>query len=211
MSVTVPSSDGGRRLSCWALLSRWISSMKRMVCAPPASSRARAAVDDLPDPGHALGHRAEGHEHPLRWRWRPGGRAWSSRCPAGPRRSSSRARRARWPRGAACPAPSRCSWPTNSSSVRGRMRAASGCAPRAVDANSDSSPWSGARFRGISEPSPRAAARRRRSQRPAEERHRGEPSALGLELRHQVGRRHVERDARGNREPVLRERRHAAR
>ena len=25
MSVIVPFSDGGRRLSCWALLSRWIS------------------------------------------------------------------------------------------------------------------------------------------------------------------------------------------
>ena len=41
--VMVPSSDGGRRLSCWALLSRWISSTKRMVCAPPDSSRARAS------------------------------------------------------------------------------------------------------------------------------------------------------------------------
>ena len=66
MSVSVPSSDGGRRLSCWALLSRWISSTKRMVCAPPESSRPRAAVDDLPDPRHPLGDRAEGHEYPLR-------------------------------------------------------------------------------------------------------------------------------------------------
>ena len=43
MRVMVPSSEGGRRLSCWALLSRWISSTKRMVCAPPESSRARAS------------------------------------------------------------------------------------------------------------------------------------------------------------------------
>ena len=64
--VTVPSSAGGSRLSCWALLSRWISSMKRMVCGPPASSRSRASTDDLADPGHAFGDRAEGDEDPLR-------------------------------------------------------------------------------------------------------------------------------------------------
>ena len=44
MRVMVPSSDGGSRLSCWALLSRWISSMNRIVCAPPDSSRPRAAA-----------------------------------------------------------------------------------------------------------------------------------------------------------------------
>jgi hypothetical protein len=44
MRVIVPSSAGGSRLSCCALLSRWISSMKRMVCWPPLSSRARASA-----------------------------------------------------------------------------------------------------------------------------------------------------------------------
>ena len=41
--VTVPSSAGGSRLSCWALLRRWISSMNRMVSGPPHSSRSRAS------------------------------------------------------------------------------------------------------------------------------------------------------------------------
>ena len=80
---------------------------------------------------------------------------------------------------------------------RGRMRAASGCASRAVDGEQR---LLGARpghaSVAISEPIPPAAARPRRSQRPAEERRGGEPAALGLELGHQVRGRDVQRHAR---------------
>ena len=53
-------------------------------------------------------------------------RASSCPCRAGPRGSASAARRDRAPAAAGRPGPSRCAWPTNSSSVRGRIRSASG-------------------------------------------------------------------------------------
>ena len=62
-----------------------------------------------------------------RRRRRGAGRASSCRCPGGPHSRSE----ARWPRAtdrrSGPRSPTRCSWPTNSSSVRGRIRAASGC------------------------------------------------------------------------------------
>ena len=44
MSVTVPSSTCGRMTSCWALLKRWISSMKRIVRWPYRARRSRASA-----------------------------------------------------------------------------------------------------------------------------------------------------------------------
>ena len=54
ISVTRPDSTTGRSASCWALLKRWISSMKSTVRCPcePSRSRARpitACTSALPD------------------------------------------------------------------------------------------------------------------------------------------------------------------
>ena len=56
--TTVPSSTCGRNASCWALLKRWISSMKRSVASlcPP---RDAGPLDHLADLLHAGGHGAE--------------------------------------------------------------------------------------------------------------------------------------------------------
>ena len=59
--VIVPRSTWGRKASCCALLNRWISSQKRIV-PRPSRRRVLRLADDLPDPRHALGDRAEAHE-----------------------------------------------------------------------------------------------------------------------------------------------------
>ena len=80
---------------------------------------------DLADPGHSLGDRAEGHEDSRSVCWRPGGPGWSCRCRRPPEDHRARGPPldgvAQW-----LARPSRCSWPTNSSRVAGRIRAASG-------------------------------------------------------------------------------------
>ena len=49
-SVTAPSSTYGSRTSCWDLLKRWISSMKRMVRRPDTASRCFAASSEARNP-----------------------------------------------------------------------------------------------------------------------------------------------------------------
>ena len=158
--VSVPSSDGGRRLSCCALFNRWISSMKRMVPEPPESSRPRAVATisrilGTPSDTALKGTNARALVvatsrasvvFPV-----PGG-PQKIIDPGTPRSMASRN---------GLPGPSTCVCPTNSSSARGRIRAARGCADGS--AKSDSSAPAGGRPRGIRTPTPPAGARRRRS------------------------------------------------
>ena len=110
------------------------------------------------------------------------------------------------------PGASRCSCPTNSSSVRGRMRAASGWPSRGRAEE---------RLALLGTPFPchdssRAAYRIHRSSSrsvrknpsaPPKNASAVEPAPLGLELRDQVRRRDVERHSGGERQAVARERR----
>ena len=126
MKVSVPSSTYGRKVSCCALLKRCTSS-RNSTRAPAAfgahGARAFDGFADVLDAGH---DRRELHELRV-------GAARDQPCQrglAGARRPPEDQRMqlaaSRAPGAAACPAPSTCSWPTNSSSVRGRMRSASG-------------------------------------------------------------------------------------
>ena len=125
MSTTVPRSTWGRIASCCALLKRWISSMKRMVRCPvarsslPASSTTRRRSATPAVTAERATKRARV----------PRAMTLASvvlPLPGGPQKiiegttSRSSARRS------ARPGPSRCSCPTTSSSVRGRMRSARG-------------------------------------------------------------------------------------
>src|SRR6266542_1631160 len=128
MSVTVPFSTCGSSASCWALLKRWISSMNRTVRAPsivtwswaPAIAARTSATplmtaDIVVKRAPIASARSRARVVlPL-----PGG-PHSSSEPSWPRSTERR----RGPR-----SPTRCSCPTNSSSVRGRIRAARGCRP----------------------------------------------------------------------------------
>jgi hypothetical protein len=123
-STTSPSSTAGSSASCWALLKRWISSRKKMVWRPlRRRSRARSITS--------------------RTCWRPASTAESSSNAASAYSANIRASVV-FPvpggpyRIIECGSPdwiavrsalellSRCVWPTNCSSVRGRIRAASG-------------------------------------------------------------------------------------
>ena len=124
--VTVPSSTAGSRASCWALLNRWISSMKRTVRSTPAPGLAGLG-DRLAELLDAREHRRERHEPGPGSARRGAGPASSCPCPALPRGSARAAARPPRPAaGPAAPAPTRCAWPTNSSRSSGRIRSARG-------------------------------------------------------------------------------------
>ena len=124
ISTMLPFSTKGRKASCWALLNRWISSTKRMVRSPRrwfCSAWAITPLISLMPLVTALKLMKLDFVLPAMIRARvvfptPGGpqkimeetRSWSMSC-----RST-------------LPSPSRCSWPTNSSRVLGRMRVARG-------------------------------------------------------------------------------------
>src|SRR3954471_19448032 len=123
-STTRPSSTAGSSASCWALLKRWISSRKKIVRRP---ARRRSLA-------RSITARTSG---------RPTCTAESSSKAASAYSASSRANVVLPVPGgpwriiecgspdwiavrSADDGPSRCCWPTNSSSVRGRIRAAHG-------------------------------------------------------------------------------------
>ena len=118
ISVTSPSSTAGSSASCWALLKRWISSRKKIVAlaararagarrarSPRAPPRARRSPRTPPRRRRARSRRSEPGERRLAGARRP---VQDHRVRRGPPRS---------PCAAPSPRPSRCSWPTNSSSV----------------------------------------------------------------------------------------------
>ena len=100
-------------------------------------------LDHLAHVLHARRSPPTAARRPRRWRRRSGGRASSCPCPAAPRGSPTTAGRPRSAPAAACPAPSRCSWPTTSSRVRGpqpvgQRRPRAPAAPRPPTANRSS-------------------------------------------------------------------------
>ena len=84
------------------------------------------ALDDLAHVLDAGVDRATSARTPAGSCRRRRARAWSCRCPADPRRSRCVSRSCSTSRRSGLPGPTRCSWPTTSSIVRGRSRAASG-------------------------------------------------------------------------------------
>ena len=124
-STTVRSSTPGRSASCWPLLNRWISSMNRMLRRPRAPSRSRAAASTARTSlTPALVADSSSKCDRVAWAM-----MWASDVfpvPAGPHRITDRSSSASISARSALCDPSTCPWPTNSSSVRGRIRAASG-------------------------------------------------------------------------------------
>ena len=132
MKVNRPRSTYGRNASCCALLKRCTSSTKRMVCRPDCCERQLGPLHRLADVLDAGEHRGERDELGVERLAPSGARAWSCPTPGGPHRiiecglPDSNASRS------GLPGPSRCVWPTTSSSVRGRsarraVRAAARC------------------------------------------------------------------------------------
>ena len=123
--VIVPSSTACSTASCWALLKRWISSMKSIVRARPSRRPASAAAMTL-----------RRSATPLETAERVANRAWVTPAmtramdvlplPGGPQRMQDGAASASMARRSGASGPIKWDWPTNSSSVRGRIRAASG-------------------------------------------------------------------------------------
>src|SRR5262245_16588725 len=136
-----PSSTAGRSASCWALLKRWISSRKRIVRVPVAPSRSRArAITSRTFATVAETAESSSNSAPVV--------AATMRArvvlpdPGGPKRTSEGTRSASIASRSALPDPTTCSWPTKSSSVRGRSRRASGAtsSSRLPAASSNRSP-----------------------------------------------------------------------
>ena len=135
MNVSVPSSTCGKNASCWALLKRCTSSRNSTVGWPSAATCCACATASRMSLIPACTAESE-MKCALE-------RAAISRAsvvlpvPGGPQRISECSA----PLAIACysglPAASRCVWPTNSSSRRGRMRSASGRQPRAPSGRSE--------------------------------------------------------------------------
>ncbi len=134
ISVTRPSSTAGSRASCWALLKRWISSRKNIVGGPlprrRSSARSITARTSALPAFTADSSSNAASAGPAMIRASvvlPGARAGRRGSPSGARRTRPRCE-------APTPRASRCSWPTSSSRVRGRMRTASGASGRRLGA-----------------------------------------------------------------------------
>ena len=123
--VIRPSSTWGRRASCWALLNRWISSIRTTVRRPwfwwrraSSTTRLRSATPDIT----AL--------RLTKWQCRAEAMTRARvvlPLPGGPQKiMEEKSRPALSDRHNRRPGPTRCAWPTNSFRVRGRIRAARG-------------------------------------------------------------------------------------
>ncbi len=126
MRVTVPSSTCGSSASCWALLKRWISSTNRTLrrasrvrrsCASAIVARTSATPDMTADTERKSAPTASASRRARDVLPVPGG-PQSRSDDRWPRATERR----RGPR-----SPTIVDWPTNSSRVRGRIRAARGC------------------------------------------------------------------------------------
>ena len=125
IKVTVPSSTNGRTVSCCDLLKRWISSMNRIVLLRYSWRRSLASsIICLSSATPALVALTE-----LKWESVMLAMMYARvvlPLPGGPQRIMEGS----WSASIALlrvrPSPTRCSWPTNSLKLTGRMRAASG-------------------------------------------------------------------------------------
>ena len=122
--VMSPRSTWGRKASCCALLKRWISSTKTMVRRPMrgALGIGHHCFDFLDAAEHGAERQRTPHWSCARSDLRQRRFADAGRAPEDDEPISSRSICVR----SGLPGPSRCSWPINSSSVRGRMRSARG-------------------------------------------------------------------------------------
>ena len=143
--VMIPASTAGSRASCWLLLKRWTSSRNRMVPWPLSTRLCRA--DSMTSRTSLTP--AVTAESDMNWRF-----VWVATTrasvvfpvPGGPHRMIDESRSVSISARSGAPGPTRCRWPTMSSSVCGRMRAASGacCSSRSCRADSNSvSGWAG--------------------------------------------------------------------
>ena len=134
--MILPRSTKGKKASCWALLKRWISSMKQMVRSP-YSRFCSASCMSLRISLMLL----VTAEKVTKWAlvcWAMISARVVLPTPGGPQKINEESwsfsissRRTRW-------GPIRCCWPTNSARVLGRTRLASGVAPELLWANNDS-------------------------------------------------------------------------
>ncbi len=170
MRVSSPSSTWGRRASCWDLLKRWTSSRKRIVpwpCSPRrALARATTSRTSLTPALTADSVSKERAVTPAMRRARV-----VLPVPGGPQRITDVSRSASIRRRRGAPGPRRCSWPTISSRVRGRRRAARGPwrfsrSLRAAPKRSHRSPPDGSVIRRRRGPPPAAGRGRRPAPRP---------------------------------------------
>ncbi len=124
-----PRSTCGRKASCWALLKRWISSIKTMVRRPSARALSAVVMTSLisliPESTALNGMKSLAVIRAM----------IRARVvfpePGGPQRISDVSSSFSICTRSGLPGPTRCSWPRNSSSVCGRIRSASGvCACR---------------------------------------------------------------------------------
>ena len=123
--VMTPSSTKGSTASCWPLLKRWISSMKRIVFVPDCARRSLASSmfrrrSATPALTALRGTKCDDVTRAINRA------SVVLPLPGGPHRIIEPTRSSSMARRSSCSGPTRCSWPTNSSRVRGRMRAASG-------------------------------------------------------------------------------------
>ena len=125
MSTMSPASTRGRKASCCALLKRWISSTKTIVRCPLDRRRSSAAVMTIlmslmPAITALKGtNRARVASAMMR-------ASVVLPVPGGPQRTSEWSRSRSTASRSGVPGPRSASWPTSSSSVRGRIRSASG-------------------------------------------------------------------------------------
>ncbi len=127
ISTMSPDSTLGRNASCCALLKRWISSMNRIV-RPPERRRACSAsamtsrISLMPDMTALNAMKCARVARAITRA------SVVLPVPGGPHRMIDRSRSCSIAARSGRPGPRSASWPTMSSSVRGRMRSASGAA-----------------------------------------------------------------------------------
>src|SRR5215472_13446101 len=124
MKVMWPASTCGRKASCWALLKRWTSSTNTMVRYPERALYSAAAMTSLISLMPARTALKETNSACVRRAMRRASVVLPQ--PGGPQKSIEPMLSLSICRRRGLPGPRSFSWPINSSSVRGRMRSASG-------------------------------------------------------------------------------------
>ena len=138
ISTMSPASTRGRKASCCALLKRWISSMKTIVRRPVVRRRRSASaitsrISLMPGEHGAERRRSRALVVSAMMR-----ASVVLPVPGGPHRMIDCSRSRSIASRSGLPGASRSSWPTNSSSVRGRIRSASGAFARLATGASSS-------------------------------------------------------------------------
>ena len=125
-SETSRFSTPGSSASCWVLEKRCTSSTNSTVSRPPRASDATGGVEHRPHVLDARRRPPRSRRSPGRWRGSAGLAMVVLPVPGGPHSSTDIGWSPSIRRRSGEPSTSRWSWPTSSSSVRGRIRTASG-------------------------------------------------------------------------------------